>query len=163
MKSHHPSWLELAGVELAVLDQPRTPAVLPGWQARLGARLFAARYDRQVDERLNPAAGTALAVHHQRLKEPRQREQLACVLRLVLEDAAEGSAAVNPRVPVQVAAVRHASEVIELVIQRLAEPRSARVRGMARLRLLLADGRGPLYRSGPGSLNAAIRGVLAAL
>jgi len=163
MKSQHPTWSELVGFELAVLDQPRTPAVLPGWQARLGARLFAARYDRQAEAGLRPAAGTALAVHHQRLKEPREREQLACALRLVLKDAAEGSATLNPRVPVQAAAVRHASEVIELVIQRLAEPRSARVRGMARLRLLLADGRGPLYRSGSGSLNASLRGVLAAL
>lgn len=163
MKSHHPSWLELAAVELAVLDPPRTPAVLPGWQARLGARLFAARYDRDVEAGLSPAPGTALAVHHQRLKEPREREQLACALRLVLKDAAEGSAALNPRVPVRVAAVRHASDVIELVIQRLADPPSVRVRGMARLRLLLADGRGPLYRAGPGSLNAAVRGVLAAL
>jgi hypothetical protein len=37
------------------------------------------------------------------------------------------------------------------------------VRGMARLRILLADGRGPLYRSGAGSLNAALKGALAAL
>jgi hypothetical protein len=34
---------------------------------------------------------------------------------------------------------------------------------MARLRLLLADGAGPLYRAGRGSLAAELRGVLAAL
>ena len=34
---------------------------------------------------------------------------------------------------------------------------------MARLRMLLSDGRGPLYRAGAGSLTAALRGVLAAL
>jgi len=38
-----------------------------------------------------------------------------------------------------------------------------RARGMARLRILLSDGRGPLYRTGRGTLGAALRGVLAAL
>jgi hypothetical protein len=34
---------------------------------------------------------------------------------------------------------------------------------MARLRILLSDGSGPLYRTGQGTLTAALRGVLAAL
>jgi hypothetical protein len=34
---------------------------------------------------------------------------------------------------------------------------------MARLRLLLSDGAGPIYRPGSGSLIAELRGVLAAL
>jgi hypothetical protein len=34
---------------------------------------------------------------------------------------------------------------------------------MARLRILLSDGRGPLYWPGRGTLNAALRGVLATL
>jgi len=34
---------------------------------------------------------------------------------------------------------------------------------MVRLRMLLSDSRGPLYRSGGGSLAAELRGVLAAL
>jgi len=38
-----------------------------------------------------------------------------------------------------------------------------RARGMARLRMLLSDGTGPLYRAGRGSLAAELRGVLAAL
>jgi hypothetical protein len=34
---------------------------------------------------------------------------------------------------------------------------------MVRLQMLLSDSRGPLYRSGRGSLAAELRGVLAAL
>jgi hypothetical protein len=45
----------------------------------------------------------------------------------------------------------------------LHSPRPVRARGVARLRLLLSDGTGPLYRSGRGSLAAELRGVLAAL
>jgi hypothetical protein len=80
-----------------------------------------------------------------------------------MSDAESGWAAMNPRVPVQAQAIHHATGVFEDVAQRLAEPVPVRARGMARLRILLADGRGPLYRSGSGSLGAAMRGVLAAL
>jgi hypothetical protein len=34
---------------------------------------------------------------------------------------------------------------------------------MARLRILLSDGRSPVYRSGHGTFAAAMRGVLAAM
>jgi hypothetical protein len=42
-------------------------------------------------------------------------------------------------------------------------PPAVRARGMARLRILLTDGRGPMYRNDRGSLAAELRGVLAAL
>jgi len=46
---------------------------------------------------------------------------------------------------------------------RLHAPVPVRARGIARLRMLLSDGTGPLYRPGRGSLGAALLGVLAAL
>jgi hypothetical protein len=60
-------------------------------------------------------------------------------------------------------AVHHASGVIDEVCDRLVDPFPVRVRGMARLRILMSDGLGPLYRSGRGTLTAALHGVLAAL
>ena len=163
MSIHHPTWPELVGFELTVLDWPRERGVPPRWSERVRARLFPTRYDRQVDAGVTPLPGTALAVHHARLTAPMERTQLSHTLRLATDDAEAGWRGVNPRVPVKAKEVHEAKHVIDAVLYRLAEPLPVRARGMARLRILLADGRGPLYRTGTGSLNAALRGVLAAL
>ena len=147
MLSQHPTWPEVLWFELAA-TRPQDPAVRSRWQARLCAWLFAGRYDRQVEVGVTPVPGTALAAHHARLTAPAERVQLIRALSLVVGEAE---------------AVRDASDAAEAVVQRLAEPLPVRARGMARLRILLADGRGPLYRAGAGSLSAAMRGVHAAL
>jgi hypothetical protein len=147
MLSQHPAWPEVLWSELAG-TRPQNPAARPRWPARLCASLFAGRYDRQVEAGVTPVSGTALAVHRARLTASPERVQLRRALRLVM-----GGAEV----------VGDASDVFDAVVQRLAEPLPVRARGMARLRILLADGRGPLYRAGAGSLSAAMRGVLAAL
>jgi hypothetical protein len=162
LMSPHPPWTDLVGIELAARPRPREADAAPGWSARLSARFFAARYDQELDSGVNPLPGTALAVHCARLASAAERADLARALRLAAADAAVG-AWTNPRVPVHRDAVKQAADVVEEVLSKLDEPQGVRVRGMARLRMLLSDGRGPLYRSGSGSLNAALRGVLAAL
>jgi hypothetical protein len=162
MLSPHPTWSEVLYSELTEV-RGHASHVRPSWLERLRARLFATRYDRQVDEGLTPLPGTALAVHHARLTAPEERADLSHALRVVLSDAEGTWNGMNPRIPVRISAVRQVAEVVDAVVQRLDEPLPVRARGMARLRILLADGRGPLYRSGTGSLNAAMRGVLAAL
>jgi hypothetical protein len=97
------------------------------------------------------------------LTAPKERADLSHALRLVMSDAEGTWNGMNPRIPVRISAVRQVADVVDAVVQRLDQPLPVRARGMARLRILLADGRGPLYRSGAGSLNAAMRGVLAAL
>lgn len=163
MQTHHPTWSDLVGFELNMLSRPPRTRPEPSWQARLAAKLFAARYDRAVDAGTSPEPGSALAVHVARLSASRTREELAHTLRLVLRDAAEGPDALRPRVPVRPDAVRRSADVVQAILGRLEEPQRVRVRGMARLRILLADGSGPLYRPGAGSLNAALKGALAAL
>ena len=116
-----------------------------------------------MDDGVTPVPGTALAVHHARLTAPQERAELSRTLRTAMSDAETDWNGLNPRVPVQAEAIHRATGVFEDVVQRLADPFPVRARGMARLRILLADGRGPLYRSGAGSLSAAMRGVLAAL
>jgi len=161
--SPHLTWTDLVGLEMAVRPQSQEAGAAPGWRARLSARVFAARYDRAVDAGAGPEPGSALAVHFTRLSAVRERDELARALRLVLRDAAERPDALRPRIPVRAEPVRRASDVITSILSRLEEPQRVRARGMARLRMLLADGRGPLYRSRSGSLNAALRGVRAAL
>src|SRR6476661_4141835 len=159
MLSPRPTWPEVLYSEV----RAHASHVRPSWPERLRARLFAMRYDQQVDEGLTPLPGTALAVHHARLTAPKERADLSHALRLVMSDAEGTWNGMNPRIPVRISAVRQVADVVDAVVQRLDQPLPVRARGMARLRILLADGRGPLYRSGAGSLNAAMRGVLAAL
>jgi hypothetical protein len=139
------------------------PVVAPSVMARLRARVFSYRYDCELEAGVDPEPGSALQVHGERLSSDAERADLADALRLVLHDAEVGTSLRQCRVPVRGDAVRRAADVIESVIDRLESPLPPRVRGIARLRILLADGRGPLYRSDRGSVAAAMRGVLAAL
>ncbi|MBJ7341000.1 hypothetical protein [Mycolicibacterium sp.] len=137
---------------------------MPFWE-RMWARLFAARYDRQIEDGIPVVAGTPLAAHYVRLVSRQERDDMAEAMRLLLRNAdtaprARGSAR---RVPFDTDAVRRSAAVVEDVLVRLTGPQPVRARGMARLRILLSDGRSPLYRAGGGTLAAAMRGVLAAM
>jgi hypothetical protein len=132
------------------------------WWICMRARLFANRYDRQIENGVSPAPGSPLAVHRTRLTSPRERDDLAHALRLAVHDAYSISH-FNRRVPVRSVAVQDCAALIDTVCDRLADPLPVRPRGMARLRILLANGRGPLDWPGRGTLNAELRGVLAAL
>ncbi|CAN5547597.1 hypothetical protein BH09ACT7_BH09ACT7_10050 [soil metagenome] len=136
----------------------------PSWRARLAATVFAERLDRQLEACVPVRPGTALAVHVARISTSQEREQLARSLRTVLQDArAPRVGGIATRVPVQRTAVIAVEDLIDQVTLRLHAPLPVRARGMARLRLLLSDGVGPVYRTGRGSLAAELRGVLAAL
>ncbi|MCV7420105.1 hypothetical protein H7K45_06100 [Mycobacterium yunnanensis] len=132
---------------------------------RFWARVFATRYDLRTDQGVPVTAGSPLAAHHQRLLSRRERTDLAAALTLLLEDADRptGRGDHAPRVPIEADAVRRSVDVVDDVRARLLGPLPVRARGMARLRILLGDGRGPTYRAGRGTFASAIRGVLAAL
>lgn len=130
---------------------------------KLRAALFASRLDLQVAAGIPAPIGSPLAVHTVRLTSIYEREQLARALRACVRDAHVSRAIRSSRVPVHRAGILAAEHVIDDVTLLLHSPRPVRVRGMARLRLLLSDGAGPLYRPGSGSLIAELRGVLAAL
>ncbi len=129
--------------------------------------MFAGRYDRRVEACVPVQPGSALAVHTARLTSSGEREQLARTLRSVLRQAKQlqrgECTGITFRMPVQSAAITAAEALVDEVTLRLHAPLPVRPRGMARLRLLLADGTGPLNHAGRGSLVAALRGVLAAL
>jgi hypothetical protein len=156
---------QLRDLRAALPEEAGSPAIggPAPWSARLRARWFANRYDREIEGGLGAVPGSPLAVHGVRLTSARERDALARALRLVLHDADAGGRRRTVRVPLHRGAVRRGADLIGAVCDRLDDPFPVRARGMARLRILLADGRGPLYRSGPGTLTAALRGVLAAL
>lgn len=134
----------------------------PSLTARLLARLFAFRLDREVEAGAVVVPGTPLAAHVERLTSVKERHSLARALRRTIA-ATSTQHGVSTRVPIhsdQVAACRSEIDHITLLLH---SPRPVHPRGMARLRNLLSDGTGPLYRDGSGSLAAELRAVLAAL
>jgi hypothetical protein len=143
--------------DMAAVDVP--------WSSRVRARLFADRYDHQVETGVTVGPGTPLAAHYARLRSVREREDMTQAVTRLLYDARRTSRAGGPmtRTPIRAEVVRASAGVVDEVLSRLADPLPVRARGMARLRILLSDGRGPLYRTGRGSVAAAIRGVLAAM
>jgi hypothetical protein len=132
---------------------------------RMWARLFASRYDQHIDQQVTVVAGTPLAAHSLRLASRREREDLAEALMLLLRDASRPSNVhtASARVPIRSDVVRQSADVVRDVLARLLGPLPVKTRGVARLRILLSDGRGPVYRTGSRSFAAAMRGVLAAL
>jgi hypothetical protein len=131
--------------------------------ARLCAYLMAGRLDRDVERERPVPAGSALAVHIARVTSVNERERLARTLRQAVWDAHHDNGGWSSRVPLRRDAIAAVEDVIDDVTLRLHAPNPVRARGMARLRMLLADGTGPLYRQGRRSLAAELRGVLAAL
>jgi hypothetical protein len=155
-------------IPLAVGQGAQTPrpgsAVSPSWFARLSATMFAGRYDRQVEKCLPVEPGSALYVHAARLTASGERERLARALRSALQDGkTPRPGVISARISVHRAAIAAVEDVVDDVTLRLHAPMAVRARGMARLRLLLADGAGPLFHPNRGSLAAELRGVLAAL
>jgi hypothetical protein len=132
-------------------------------RAWLGAKVFAVRLDRQVEVGAPVPVGSALAVHVARLTSTRERELIARALQSSLQDATQGFRGFSARVPVNRVGVIAAGNLIDEVTLRLHSPDPVRPRGMARLRLLLSDGTGPLYTPWRGSVAADLRGALAAL
>jgi hypothetical protein len=163
MTSHQQDWLDVLDSVSPARTERREADAPASWSTRLSARLFAARYDGEVEAGIIPVGGTPLAVHWVRLTSARERRDLAFALCAAVRDAQSSQGHRGPRAPVNATAVRQATGVIDDVLERLTGATPVRARGMARLRLLLADGRGPLYRRGRGTLTAAMRGVLAAL
>ena len=130
---------------------------------RLMARLQAGKFDRMLAVGVPAPAGSALAAHAARLTSADEREAIASTLRHSVEDARNREARLSSRVPLNIPNIVAAEDRIDEVILRLHSPRPVAARGVARLRLLLADGIGPMYRYGRGDLEGRLGAALAAL
>ena len=115
----------------------------PSLTSRLAARLRAGRLDRLVAVGAPAAAGSVLAAHE-------APQSLHGIL-------------LSSRPPLHTPNINGAEDLIDTITLRLHSPRPVSARGMARLRQILADGAGPLYRFGRGDLNGRLGAALAAL
>ena len=136
----------------------------PSLTARLTARVRAGRYDRLLSVGVTPEPGSPLAAHCARLTSTTERYAIARSLRRAVRDGHDHTPTTwSSRIPLNVANITAAEELIDRVTQRLHSPRSISARGMARLRLVLSDGAGPLYRFGRGDLPGRLGAALAEL
>ena len=127
---------------------------------RLLARIRAAALDTELAAGASPESSVVLALHAVHLNGPSQRRLLAGSLRRV---AASAQAPTKSRLkaPVCGPAVRQALPELQAVIDRLVAAGPVSVRGVARVRCLLADGTGPIYRkSAPDRLRNELRAAL---
>jgi hypothetical protein len=120
----------------------------PRFRERLDSRLRATWLDVELARGVPPEARAALALRAQTLGEPRTRQVLAQSLRHILDDARKGSPPRRGQIATLRADVLAAADQLELLIERLLEPGILAARGLAQVRVLLIDGRGPLYFGG---------------
>ncbi|KUI01038.1 hypothetical protein AU189_11860 [Mycolicibacterium acapulense] len=127
------------------------------------ARLRANKFDRMAAvDGVTPGSG-AYAAHCARLTSTAEREAVAGALRRIVRDARGRGPLMSSRVPLHVPNIIAAEDVIDEITLRLHSPRMVGPRGMARLRVLLADGAGPVYRYGRGDLVDRLRAAMAEL
>jgi hypothetical protein len=154
-----PDRLSRATDALRGATAPRRPSLT----ARVTARLRASHLDRQLAVGVPAPAGSPLAVHQARLTSVVEREAIARALRRAVHDAVAGLAPLSSRIPLHPTNVAAAEDLIDTIALRLHSPRPVSARGMARLRLVLSDGCGPMYRCGKGDLRGRLGAALAEL
>jgi hypothetical protein len=127
----------------------------------LRVRLRAAALDRALAAGTSPESSVALAVHAKHLHDGAQRSVLARSLRRV-GVSSEAPMAERVHAPLDREAIRRARGELDALAARLASSEPLDVRGVARVRTLLADGTGPLYRQQePGRLRRELLATLA--
>jgi hypothetical protein len=130
---------------------------------RLVATLFAHRLDRRLAAGTHPERSAALSLRARRLIAPDMGATLARGLSALAHEAREGRARRGP-VPARLGPVRAVAGEIEDLARRLVDPAPAAVAGIAQVRVLLTDGRSPLYsRLADEALGDAVRRARAAL
>jgi hypothetical protein len=142
-------------------DSLRLRRVRP-WD-RLTTRLRSAALDRELAAGASPDSSVALAMHAEHLHADGQRSLLARSLRRV-GAAPDTASARRLWAPLDREAVRRARAELEALAARLTSSEPLDVRGVARVRTLLSDGAGPLYReSDPARLRRELAATLASM
>jgi hypothetical protein len=133
------------------------------WRDRVAVRARASALDAALAGGTSPDSSVTLALHAGHLCEPAQRRLLARSLTRIVA-VSEAPAARRLASPVCKPAVRRVRPQLAAIAGRLAASGPVDVRGVARLRLLVADGTGPLYQAAPtNQLRDELSAVVAAL
>jgi hypothetical protein len=140
----------------SAVHEPRRPGAAPRgrWRRacatarlRLGVRLRHWRLDRELADGVAASASARHALRAAQLTRPATRAALARSLRAVVARAQDPFAALSGAVPVRRAEVGAWAQGLLGLAERLERNRPVSPQGMARVRLLVSDGLGPLYNS----------------
>src|ERR1700736_4169827 len=141
----------------------RTVAARPSARERLRARFRAPALDRELAGGVPAQLSPALELRAQELLQPPMRRALCDQLRRIVREAHE-PARLSRRVPIRSRQVVDVEGDLRLLASRLDSASPIAVRGLAKVRILLTDGCGPLYdRDSNQDLGAAVQQALAAL
>jgi hypothetical protein len=121
-----------------------------GLRDRLVARFRAAALDQELARGAAPDTSAAMVLRAQRLIAPSTRAALAREIQRIVREAMSGYVWVISRVAPRRREVLDAAEELDALARRLVEPGPVSAGGVARIRLLLTDGCGPLYFHGAG-------------
>lgn len=113
--------------------------------ARVMVRAHASALDGELARGRPPEASTRLALRAQQLVRVRARRDLARGIQRLLARAARPAGSNWPPAPVRWDRVRAAAGEFQALADRLLSPAPLPARGVAQARVLLGDGRGPLY------------------
>jgi hypothetical protein len=135
-----------------------------GLRDRLVARFRAGRLDQELARGVAPDTSAPLVLRAQRLIAPSTRAALAGEIQRILREATSGYVWVISRVAPRRREVLDAAEELDALARRLVEAAPVSAGGVARVRLLLTDGCGPLYFPGAGDrlrtlVSAALEGL----
>jgi hypothetical protein len=131
---------------------------------RLLERLRGSRLDRQLARGASPDSTVALALHARRLVRPSTRRDLAHALERIMADATRPLRPPSLCIPLCRDRVLDARDELRAMAGRLLSGGPISARGVARVRILLSDGCGPLYWGGAhDDLRSELREALAAL
>jgi hypothetical protein len=122
------------------------------------ARLHGARLDHELACGASPEASAEIALRAQYLVRPQTRRMLAQTLRRILAEAARGRTAPVGPLPLPTRRrVVAARRELETLIERLLAPCPVPACGVAKVRVLVTEGCGPLYHpAGPGDLRTCL-------
>jgi hypothetical protein len=135
----------------------------PAWR-RVQARAASYRLDQRLALGEAPEDSVLLALHAQRIVRPVACAALARTIRRVIDTADGRRVPRRHEIPVCVPSVLAAADGLRKLAERIEGCGPVGARGVARLRLLLSDGTGPLFLpQSAKQLPVALRAVSEAL
>jgi hypothetical protein len=151
----------IPGARHKVRRAPQTPLPI-----RVRTRLHRGRLDREIVSGADPNLGPLRRERAHQLVGDEWRRRSATNLERLLVEADSPPHPFNPRVPLARAAIRDSRWSLDTIVERLRAPAYISPQGVAMITVLLADGAGPLYGSGPADpkvLGSALEVTLHAI
>jgi hypothetical protein len=131
---------------------------------RVCAQLRSHGLDRALASGVSPDSSAALSLRAQALISARARRALARSLQRLIEDARRPLGPFTPMVPICRRKILRSRESLEQLAARLLSGDPVDACGMAKVRLLVTDGSGPVYdRPAAEDLEPAVQQALEAL